>query len=53
MAAEWGSQIRSYVIHPYKMVKDHRTKFETADAEGVLEGNLDGFLESYLKWKKI
>jgi len=48
-SAEWGSQIRSYVIHPYKMVKDHRTKHETANAEGVLEGNLNEFMEAYLK----
>ena len=47
--AEWGSQIRSYVIHPYKMVKDHRTGYETANAEEVLEGNLNGFIESYLE----
>lgn len=50
-SAEWGSQIRSYVIHPYKMVKDHRTKHETSDAEKVLEGELNDFMESYLKWK--
>jgi peptide chain release factor 2 len=49
VAAEWGSQIRSYVLHPYKLVKDHRTKFETAQAEEVLEGHLQGFIESYLK----
>jgi len=48
-SAEWGSQIRSYVLHPYKMVKDHRTKYETAQAEDVLEGDLTGFMESYLK----
>ena len=48
-ANEWGSQIRSYVLHPYKMVKDHRTKYEENDAEKVLEGNLDGFIEGYLK----
>jgi peptide chain release factor 2 len=48
-SAEWGSQIRSYVIHPYKMVKDHRTKHETVNAESVLDGNLDEFMEAYLK----
>jgi len=48
-ANEWGSQIRSYVLHPYKMVKDHRTKHETTQIEDVLEGELVGFMESYLK----
>lgn len=52
VSAEWGSQIRSYVLHPYKMVKDHRTKFETANAEDVLEGNIDGFIKSYLEYIK-
>ncbi len=49
VSAEWGSQIRSYVLHPYKMVKDHRTKYETADAARVLDGDLDSFIEAYLK----
>jgi len=48
---EWGSQIRSYVLHPYNMVKDHRTAHETGNAQAVLEGALDPFMEAYLKWK--
>ena len=48
VSAEFGSQIRSYVLHPYKMVKDHRTNYQTSDAEGVLDGHIDGFLNAYL-----
>ena len=47
--AEWGSQIRSYVLHPYQMVKDHRTSYEIGNAQSVLDGSLDGFMESYLR----
>ena len=47
--AEWGSQIRSYVLHPYQMVKDHRTDFQVGNAQSVLDGDLDAFMEDYLK----
>lgn len=51
-SAEWGNQIRSYVLHPYHLVKDHRTDYEDSDPERVLEGNLLPLAESYLKWIK-
>lgn len=48
MAIEWGSQIRNYVLHPYKLVKDVRTTFETGNTDAVLDGDIDGFLKAYL-----
>jgi peptide chain release factor 2 len=47
--AEWGSQIRSYVLHPYQLVKDHRTEFEVGNSQAVLDGALDGFMEAFLR----
>ena len=50
MSAEWGSQIRSYVLQPYKLVKDHRTGFETTEPLKVLDGDLDKIVEDYLRY---
>lgn len=51
--AEWGSQIRSYVLHPYHLVKDHRTDFEMGNTDAVLDGDLDKFMEAYLKMATV
>jgi len=49
---EWGSQIRSYVFHPYKMIKDHRTDYEVGNIGPVMDGELDGFIKAYLMSEK-
>ena len=49
---EWGSQIRTYVFHPYKMIKDHRTDYEVGNVQPVMDGELDGFIKAYLMSEK-
>ena len=48
----WGSQIRSYVFQPYQLVKDLRTEYEVGNVSAVLDGDLDGFMEAYLRWRR-
>ena len=48
----WGNQMRSYVLHPYQMVKDLRTEYEVGNPQAVLDGDIDGFIEAGIRWRK-
>jgi peptide chain release factor 2 len=52
VAASWGEQMRSYVLHPYQMVKDLRTEYETGNPSAVFDGDLDGFIEAGIRWRR-
>ena len=52
VSAEWGNQIRSYVLHPYQMVKDLRTEFESGNPQAVFDGDIDAFLEAGIRWRR-
>jgi peptide chain release factor 2 len=52
VAASWGDQMRSYVLHPYQQVKDLRTEYTTGNAQAVFDGDLDGFLEAGIRWRR-
>ena len=52
VAASWGDQMRSYVLNPYQMVKDLRTEFESGNPQAVLDGEIDGFLEAGIRWRR-